>query len=58
MTITVKIKTGNEAMRTASDVAEALRETANIVASRGLHRSAKHVIRDVNGNAIGEWKVG
>ena len=57
MTFTLKIKLGNDAMRTGSHIAGALRAvTANLF--RPLHRGDSGIIRDINGNTVGEWKVG
>lgn len=55
---TLTIKLGNAAMMTPADIAAALREVADDLAD-GLERAhqtaSPHVIRDVNGNPVGEW---
>jgi hypothetical protein len=53
MQFTLKIKLGNDAMKTRFDIANALNRVAlNVV---GAVDTAK--IYDANGNAVGEWKL-
>lgn len=60
MEFILKIKLGNEAMETPSDVAQALRETADKVErlfGRFPSCGCDGSLRDVNGNTVGEFKV-
>jgi len=51
MTITIVMKTGNDAFQDDSDVANALRELAKRIDARGLSGVSKVI--DVNGCTIG-----
>jgi hypothetical protein len=56
MTFTLTIKLGNDAMQTEQDISDALQALINegsITIGRGNGRN----IRDLNGNAVGSWKV-
>jgi uncharacterized protein with von Willebrand factor type A (vWA) domain len=57
---TLKIETGNDAMRLPVDVADALRRLADeILAGNGedgWHLNAGS-IRDTNGNTVGSWDL-
>jgi len=65
MTFTLTITLGNDAMQTSADLAAALvaveREILNSdaveVAGQAQVRSRAGVIRDANGNTVGEWRV-
>jgi sulfur carrier protein ThiS len=50
----LQIKLGNEAMQTASDVADALRRVAERLDERGF--DAPSIVRDANGNLVGAWE--
>jgi hypothetical protein len=50
---TLKIETGNDAMRTDADVARALRAVA--AALEAQSQQARGTIRDDNGNTVGSW---
>ena len=50
-TFKLTIELGNDAMRTHKHVARALRAVANSVADGEI----SHVIRDDNGNTVGQW---
>ena len=54
MKFTLEIELGNDAMRTANDVANALDRIADEVLFVGLTGRA---IRDTNGNTVGKWEV-
>lgn len=49
--LTLEIRTGNDAMRTRDDVADALRKAADAIALGYVART----IRDGNGNTVGSW---
>jgi hypothetical protein len=51
-TFDVRITLGNDAMESANDVAAALRSIANRLDNE---HATQGVIRDANGNAVGEW---
>ena len=57
------IKTGNAAMLTDHEVGHALRKVADRmdygapVTLRSYERDSKHIIRDINGQPVGYWKV-
>ena len=53
---TLKIKCGNAAMQTRSDIANAVREAADKLEA-GQASNCEHTIRDVNGNTVGTWRV-
>lgn len=59
MDFQLTIRLGNDTMQTARDLAEALRDAAQIVESyyNGLSKDGLHSIRDVNGNTVGQWQV-
>jgi sulfur carrier protein ThiS len=50
----LQIKIGNEAMQTASDVADALRMVAERLDERGFDEPG--IVRDINGNLVGAWE--
>lgn len=54
-TFTLTIDLGNDAMRTAADVADALEAVAARVRADGLQAHAQS-IRDANGNRVGSWE--
>jgi hypothetical protein len=51
----LQIKLGNEAMQTASDVADALRRVAERLDERGFD-APTGIVRDINGNLVGAWE--
>lgn len=56
----LEIKIGDAAMRTGTDVAEALEEAATALRAHGYLRDRDAVrvgIRDLNGNTVGHWEV-
>ena len=53
MKMTLEIKMGNEAMLTPNHLVEAL----STVQIQLLNHSNGNVIRDSNGNTVGEWSV-
>lgn len=64
MKFTVEIELLNDAMQTADDVAQALRETADrLVDTMGgnenldEHEGKFRNIRDINGNTVGIWQI-
>lgn len=48
----LRIRLGNEAMQTTTDVADALRRLAD-----ELERDGSKYVFDLNGNKVGEWKL-
>lgn len=59
MTVTIKIKLGNAEMKTPRHVSAALSKLADKWEyGSHFHRGSKGSIRDINGNTVGEWKVG
>jgi hypothetical protein len=54
MSFTLNIETGNEAMRSADDVADALRTLADRITSPDYARGN---VRDRNGNTVGEYAL-
>lgn len=55
-TFVLKIQLGDDAMQTPSDVADALRATAEAIEMSGLERRYGRVV-DINGNSVGEWEL-
>lgn len=55
MKFTVEIELGNDAVQTADDIANILRETADRVDR--VEVGAFRNIRDLNGNTVGLWQV-
>jgi len=53
----LKIKLGNAAMQTGSDVASALRKAASAVEIDDELAGRGGIIRDLNGNTVGDWSV-
>jgi hypothetical protein len=57
---TLKINLGNEAMQTGYDIAYAVRDVAFRLQDYGnleSMKSCKGLIRDINGNTVGLWRV-
>lgn len=52
MNFTIQIESGNTAMQTPEDVAEALRKAADKITQGGEDGT----IRDANGNTVGFWQ--
>ena len=52
---TLSIELGNVAMATTEMVADALRATADRVDGAGHGAQDAGIIRDINGNTVGEW---
>ena len=52
-TFTLAITLGNDAMKTRTDINRALRE----VIAQNKRGVSGGIIRDVNGNTVGEWQV-
>jgi hypothetical protein len=58
MKFTLTINLGNEAIRTAEEVAERLRDIARRVDSCTFDvPEGPYHIRDINGNRVGSWEV-
>jgi hypothetical protein len=53
---TLEVELGNAAMRTAADVARALRQAAERV-EKYLGSPVNMVIKDDNGNKVGTWRI-
>ena len=49
---------GNDAMKTAEDVVDAVRSVTDSVAFTGLRIGDSGAIRDANGNVVGHWGFG
>lgn len=57
-TVTLRINLGNAAMQTGDDVARALREVAaNLDERDTLEEGLRVIIRDLNGNRVGQVEV-
>lgn len=54
---TMTIELGNAAMETPEDVADALRRAADVIEGASVEVGEEAAIRDLNGNAVGRWKV-
>jgi hypothetical protein len=54
---TLKIETGSAAMQTGEDIADALRTLAKKASFRDMTPGDVGVVRDINGNTIGEWQA-
>ena len=62
MKFKLEIELGNDAMQTGEDIAAALHHVAGAIDTIGDMRGAdpydkSGVIRDLNGNRVGQWKV-
>jgi len=58
MKFSLEIELGNEAMQSAGDVAEALRESATRIGIGQFSPDGETGrIYDVNGNTVGRWQV-
>ncbi len=57
MTFTLAIELGNDAMSAGCDVAEALRNVAQMVRDSELDFATNNMIVDLNGNVVGSWEV-
>jgi hypothetical protein len=58
MKFTLEIELGNEAMQGSSDVARALRATADRIQGHGHFAGENSApVRDDNGNTVGSWAV-
>ena len=61
MTIAIEIELGNDAMRTARDVVDALTlsfaKTTSVPLFDALPVGASGVVADRNGNTVGRWSV-
>jgi len=60
MTFRLKIETGNDAMQTWSDVAQAL--SVLVAKFEGVpddvyRMGTPETIRDLNGNKVGQWRI-
>ena len=53
-TITIEIETGNAAMQTPEDVADAIRAACDALEDANDSRGP---IRDQNGNTVGHWEM-
>ena len=53
----LKINLGNDAMNTSYDVANALGNTIRTLRLFPSEFKEGHVIKDINGNKVGTWKV-
>jgi hypothetical protein len=56
MRFVLEINFGNEAMRTRTHLATALKEVSKQVAVNG-RAGSNGTIRDINGNTVGHWKM-
>lgn len=55
---TLRIELGNDAMQTAQDIAEALRDTAvRIGYGAVIGTTETGRIHDANGNEVGQWSI-
>ncbi len=54
-TFVLKIQLGNEAMQSKSHIAAALRELAFDL--ENLDRERFGIVRDENGNTVGQWEI-
>jgi hypothetical protein len=50
---TLNIDTGNDAMQTPADVADALRDVLLVLDNGGTYG----IVRDTNGNTVGRWDL-
>ena len=57
MKFTLEIELGNDAMRTARDLAETLIETDNKIRALGVKKANGSKIMDANGNSVGYWDL-
>jgi hypothetical protein len=53
-TISIEIETGNDAMQTPADVADAIRAACDAIEDANDSRAP---IRDYNGNTVGFWEM-
>ncbi len=53
----LKITLGNDAMQTGYDIAGALKNTARTLELFPQEMHEGHIIRDINGNTVGLWRV-
>lgn len=59
MRFTLEIELGNDAMQTADDVAEFLRDklVRRVESSTFDSPEGPYLVKDRNGNAVGKWEV-
>ena len=57
MKFTLEIELGNDAMQTEDDVARALKEVAKNIRNHGFDDATEGIF-DLNGNKVGEWRLG
>jgi hypothetical protein len=57
MKFVLSINLGNEAMMDPPDVAQALLDIAKILSRDGGDAMEHGVVRDANGNTVGEWNT-
>jgi hypothetical protein len=57
MKFVLSINLGNDAMIDSLDVAQALRDVAKVLSRDGGDAIEHGVVRDANGNTIGEWST-
>jgi hypothetical protein len=57
MKFVLTINLGNEAMIDSPDVAQALLDIAKILSRDGGDAMEYGVVRDANGNTVGEWNT-
>jgi hypothetical protein len=55
MKFNLQIKMGNEKMMMPHDVYEALKSIVEIVRFAHLDDKTKFIIKDANGNTVGDW---